>query len=379
MYYRDLSYYSPKLNNPRAMRLPRAMFRSLVSLAVFPILVVSTLSAQADHAIGSTPASARARTERLVVTPAYLRFGNVAIGQRNARTVTITNSGDSSITLSQVITQGTDFTLSGLDLPLTLARGERFTFSGVFAPRSHGDISGTVSFVSDVSNIANPTPMLELTGTGTDSGQLTVDPALMDFGTVLVGSSASQVGTLTASGEAVTSFSVNITSSEFTLSGLSFPLTIPAGGIQDYTVTFAPQGSGTASATLTFLADDGSNLTVQSLTGTGIASQHSVDLSWNASTSQDVIGYNVYRSKTSGGPYRKINSGLDASTFYTDTSVNGGDTYYYVTTAVNSSYQESVYSNEAEAMIPMVYSGIPGSMRSPTFSRKIAMSDSRHH
>jgi hypothetical protein len=372
----------PQTLQSRAMCLPRAVFRSLLSPMVFTILVVSTLSTQADSEINSRPASPVARTERLFLTPAHLRFGKVAIGRRNVRTVTITNSGDSSITLFQVIINGTDFTLSGLDLPLTLARGESFTFSGVFAPRSRGDTSGSVSFVSDVSRIANPLLMLELAGTGTDPGQLTVVPAMLDFGTVLVGSLATQAGQLTASGEPVTVSSADISSSEFVLGGLSFPFTIPAGESQPYTVTFAPQASGAASATLSFLSDGQSSMTVQPLNGIGaVAHSHNVDLSWNASTSQDVIGYNVYRGDASGGPYSKINSVLDASTVYTDTSVGNGNTYYYVTTAVDSSNQESVYSNEAQAVIPPQVSGIPGSMRSLAFSRRIAKTDSpsRNH
>jgi fibronectin type 3 domain-containing protein len=80
--------------------------------------------------------------------------------------------------------------------------------------------------------------------------------------------------------------------------------------------------------------------------------QHSVSLSWTASISQDVIGYNIYRGTKSGGPYSKINSVLNASTVYTDTSVVDGMTYYYVSTAVNSSNQESAYSNQAQAIIP---------------------------
>jgi len=188
---------------------------------------------------------------------------------------------------------------------------------------------------------------------GTDHEQLTVDPATIDFGTVPAGSSANQMGTLIASDSEVTISSVNISSPEFTLGGVSFPFTIPAGGRQGYTVTFTPQAAGTVSATLSFLAYDGNSLTIQGLTGIGGVQQaHSVDLSWNASTLQDVIGYNVYRGKRSGGPYHKINSVLDASTVYTDAFVLGGDTYYYVTTAVDSSGQESIYSNQAQAIIP---------------------------
>jgi fibronectin type 3 domain-containing protein len=65
-----------------------------------------------------------------------------------------------------------------------------------------------------------------------------------------------------------------------------------------------------------------------------------------------VAGYNVYRGSQSGGPYVAVNSALDASTGYTDNSVQAGQTYYYVVTAVDNSGTESVYSNQAQAVIP---------------------------
>jgi fibronectin type 3 domain-containing protein len=87
------------------------------------------------------------------------------------------------------------------------------------------------------------------------------------------------------------------------------------------------------------------------MTGTGVtATQHIVDLSWTASSG--AIGYNIYRGTVSGGPYTMINSSLDSTTAYTDSTVVSGTTYYYVATAVNSSSEESGYSNQATAVIP---------------------------
>jgi len=83
-----------------------------------------------------------------------------------------------------------------------------------------------------------------------------------------------------------------------------------------------------------------------------LAAAHSVSLSWDASTSQQVIGYNVYRGPNPGGPYTQINSSLDPNTSYTDGTVQSGQTYYYVTTAVNSDNTQSEYSNQTEAVIP---------------------------
>lgn len=84
----------------------------------------------------------------------------------------------------------------------------------------------------------------------------------------------------------------------------------------------------------------------------GTSAAQSVKLSWNASTSQNVVGYNVYRGTSSNGPYTQLNSSLDANTEYTDSTVRAGQTYYYVTTAVNSQGDESAYSNQSQATIP---------------------------
>jgi fibronectin type 3 domain-containing protein len=76
-----------------------------------------------------------------------------------------------------------------------------------------------------------------------------------------------------------------------------------------------------------------------------------VTLSWQASTSQ-VSGYNIYRGTGNGGPYSTINPALVTLFTYTDAAVSSGSTYYYVTTAVDSTGVESAYSNQASAKIP---------------------------
>jgi len=76
---------------------------------------------------------------------------------------------------------------------------------------------------------------------------------------------------------------------------------------------------------------------------------HQVTLSWTASTSTGVTGYDVYRSTTSGGPYTQV--GTATSSPYTDTSVSAGQTYYYVVTTVATSGQ-SGYSSQVSATTP---------------------------
>ncbi len=82
-----------------------------------------------------------------------------------------------------------------------------------------------------------------------------------------------------------------------------------------------------------------------------LVSDHSVSLTWDASSSSNVTGYYVYRATASGGPYTKLSSLLKA-TSYVDGTVEAGRTYYYATTATDASGQESSYSNRVEATIP---------------------------
>src|ERR1700728_1533963 len=169
------------------MRFPHAISRLPVSWAVIAIVFVSVRPALARDPVTIKAALSNSKKERLIVTPLNLGFGRVAVGRRQIQTVTLTNWGDSNFRLMQVITRGRDFTLLGLDLPVTLARGESYTFSGVFAPRSRGASSGSVAFVSDASSISNPVLSMELTGMGSDDDeQPIVNPATMSFGTVQV-------------------------------------------------------------------------------------------------------------------------------------------------------------------------------------------------
>ena len=95
---------------------------------------------------------------------------------------------------------------------------------------------------------------------------------------------------------------------------------------------------------------NGANVTGVNFAAT-VVQAHSATLSWTASSSI-VSGYNVYRSTLKASSYVMINSSLVGGLGYTDTTVQGGTTYYYVTTAVDSSGNESIYSNQVQANIP---------------------------
>ncbi len=282
----------------------------------------------------------------LGANPTTLSFGSVTVGSNQSLSETVTNTGGSTATINQATISGTGFTLSGITTPLTLGAGQSTTFTVKFAPSSAGSASGTVTITSTASN---PTLTIALSGTGTAAvGQLTVNPTTLNLGSIVAGSTGTASGSLIATGANVTVTAVSSNNSVFSVSGLSLPVTIPAGQSTPFTVTFSPQVAGAVSATLTFTSNAQPTTTTETVTGTGTAqSTHTVNLSWNASTSSDVTGYNIYRAvyTTGCGSYSKINSVLDTSTLYTDSSVVNGTSYCYASTAVNSNNEESGYSN----------------------------------
>jgi len=129
-------------------------------------------------------------------------------------------------------------------------------------------------------------------------------------------------------------------SGNFSFSGLANGTYVLTPSRSGYTFTPANQS----------VTVNGANATGISFTAAQQAA-HSATLSWTASTST-VSGYNIYRGTSSGGPYTKMNSSLVTVLTYVDSNVTGGNTYYYVSTSVDTSGNESAYSNQATAKIP---------------------------
>lgn len=85
-------------------------------------------------------------------------------------------------------------------------------------------------------------------------------------------------------------------------------------------------------------------------TPTPSPSAHSVALTWSASSSSGVIGYNVYRSTTASGSYVRV--GNVVGTTFTDSTVQAGQTYFYTVTTVNTANLESAPSSPISATVP---------------------------
>jgi hypothetical protein len=181
------------------------------------------------------------------------------------------------------------------------------------------------------------------------AGQIAVFPSTFDFGKVPVGTKKTQKGLLTAGNSSITVSSADWSGHGYSISGIAFPVTVPAGQSVHFKVTLAPQTTGTAPGKIKFISD-AENSPRAALAGTGVR-MHRVTLSWRPANA-GVVGYNIYRGLEPKGPYTKINSKPHPTATFTDTSVEVGLTYYYMTTAVNKHGRESKYSQQVQVKIP---------------------------
>jgi hypothetical protein len=295
--------------------------------------------------------SATASDSSLAASPTSVNFGSVTVDANSSKTVNLTNTGAVSVTVSQGTATESGFSISGLSLPLTLAPSQSASFTASFSPAAAGSFSGSISIISTASN----SPMtIPLSGTGATQtiSALSASPGSLSFGNVTVSSRSTLPVVVTNTGNtSVTVSQATTTGAGFSSSGPSLPFTLAAGQNASFSVTFGPTAAGSATGSLSIVSNATNSPTVSSLSGMGV-NQHTVTLTWVASTSPNITGYDVYRGDASGGPYTKLDSSPVTGTAYTDTTVEAGQTYYYVTTAVNSQGVQSSDSNQATAVVP---------------------------
>ena len=195
--------------------------------------------------------------------------------------------------------------------------------------------------------VPSPTPV-------SGSPSLSATPSSLAFGTQVLNTAMTQTVKITNAGSiAVAITQDTITGSGFTV-GVTTPINLNVGQSVNVPVVFNPGAAGTVNGSLA-LVSNGTTLLSVPLSGTGLTPlAHSVDVTWAASTSTPLQGYNVYRSTVSGGPYTKLSPTLSPTTLlYTDTTPLSGKQYFYVVTALNTSGAESSASSEVAVTIPV--------------------------
>ncbi len=105
-------------------------------------------------------------TRIISLSTSSLNFGNEKVGVGTTLGVAVKNTGNTSLTVSQINVSGTGFSVQGGVAGATIAAGQTAQLNVVFTPRASGGVSGTVGIVS---NASNSPASIAVSGTGVSS------------------------------------------------------------------------------------------------------------------------------------------------------------------------------------------------------------------
>jgi hypothetical protein len=298
------------------------------------------------------------------VSPTTLTFASQTAGTASpSQTVTLSNTGNAALSITGISITGSDpsdFAETN-SCGSSVAAGTSCNISVTFTPAATGTLSATLTFTD---NATGSPQSVGLTGTGANSGggtgggstpAVTLSSTSLSFGNQPVDTTSSaQTVTLTNTGSAalsITSLTITGTNaSDFTEVADTCGSSVAAGGTCTVEVTFTPSAASSYTATLSITDNATGSPQPVALSGTGT---HDVTLSWTASSSSGVVGYNVYRGTASGGESSTpLTSSPVTATTFTDSNVTAGQIYYYVVTAVTSSDSQSADSTETSVTVP---------------------------
>ena len=218
----------------------------------------------------------------VALVPTSISFDNVLVGQSARQTLTLTNLSSSlGILEGTVGTLSAPFILISGGGSFSLAPGQSRSIVLGFFPTSAGNFSATLVITHNATNQPGPTNV-PLSGTGVPVIDISVSPSPINFGSILVGQSATQTITIT-----------NAPTSTDTLTGsvasLSAPFSVVSGGSsfslapgksRTVIVSFTPTATGSFSDTLT-ITHNATNQTSPinlPITGTGEVSVINMDV-----------------------------------------------------------------------------------------------------
>ena len=208
----------------------------------------------------------------MTVAPTSLVFGAQSSGTASAaQTVTVTNTGNATLTTSQIATTG-DFSETNTCVGTAIAIGGSCTVQVRFLPTAVGARTGVLTIYG---NVAGGQATVALSGTGTTAASIVLTPLFLSFAPTTIGNTASNsTGSapfLTVSntgGQTATLGALTVTG-DFAIAQNTCGATLPSQTGCTLGVTFTPTASGTRTGTLTLVTSAGT--VTAALTGIGVA------------------------------------------------------------------------------------------------------------
>lgn len=230
---------------------------------------------------------------RVISLSGNLAFGDVAVGSSSQRTLTIVNSGNSTLTVNS-ISFPSGFT--GNWSSGTISSGGSQNVTVTFSPSFATSYGGTVTVNSDKTSGGNT---ISASGTGTTTPTRSISlSGNLAFGDVTVGSSSQRTMTIANNGNSTLTISSISFSSGF--SGNWTFGTISSGDSQNVTITFSPSSATGYGGTVTVNSDKTSGVNTIAASGTGTSTQVTrvISVSGNLSFGNMAVGSSAQRTFT---------------------------------------------------------------------------------
>jgi hypothetical protein len=207
----------------------------------------------------------------MTLTPASLTFAGQAVATASgAQTISVTNSGTASLTVTQVAVSG-DFNETDTCVGTPVAPGATCTVQVEFLPTATGTRAGVLTVYG---NVAGGQATAVLTGVGTPAAAIVLNPIALTFPSTNVGAtSAAQDITISNTGTVTVTLGNPAVTGDFTLTANTCgPALGPNVGCT-VAIAFGPSASGTRTGSLTITDSVGT----QTASLTGIGAQPATD------------------------------------------------------------------------------------------------------
>jgi len=133
-------------------------YHLLFLLAALGTTVLSGCSGLVSAGGKSQPASQAA----IQVTPSSVNFGSIVAGKKISQTISVANTGNISVNISQVNVSSSQFSVSGLTMPFSLPAGQSNSFQVWFDATASGNATGILTVRTDTESLQNKSHLLEL-------------------------------------------------------------------------------------------------------------------------------------------------------------------------------------------------------------------------
>ena len=285
-------------------------------------------------------------TSGFSVSPSTLAYTGTVGGPNQALGVTVTNTGTSTLTVTWSDPINWLVATSGDTVTMPPGGSASITHTASPAGLGAGTYSGTATITGG--GTTKQVPITLTLTTSTTNPTIGLSPTSLAFtGSVGGANPAAQTISIANTGGGTLTWSASDNASWLTVS----PASGSGAGTVTATVNTAGLVAGTLNATITVAATGATTKSVPvTLTVTAL-STGAATLSWNTSTSSDVVGYKVYEA-TGSGVYGAPIAILQGSVLsYQAIGLKANTTYFFVVTAYDAAGNESLYSNEVSKSI----------------------------